>query len=114
VAAGGSTLAVGGSRGEVVVWNVAAGAVHARLDVAAETESISAVAFSPDGRFLAVSSMDRTIQVWDVPGARRCGVLHGHTGAVYALAFSADSRRLASGGFDRSVRLWDLEGIVEK
>ena len=56
------------------------------------------MAFSPDGKTLAVGSEDGAVAAWDVGGARRMGIAHQHTGAVWALAISrGDGALLASG-----------------
>lgn len=75
--------------------------------------SISDVAFSPDGRLLAFAtqSWQRNVQIWDV----RNRVLVGkpwrhHTGVVEALAFSPDSRYLAVGSGDLDASVWDISG----
>jgi WD40 repeat protein/serine/threonine protein kinase len=69
-----------------------------------------AVAFSPDGRYLAVGGADNTrgtLRLWDAPTGKKVRTLHGHRSTVQAVAFSPDSRRLASGSRDGTVRLWD-------
>jgi WD40 repeat protein len=72
------------------------------------TDTLTCLAFSPDGRRLASGSNDATVRVWDVPGRRLAAVLRGHAGAVNALAFAPDDRRLYTGGVDGTVRLWDV------
>jgi WD40 repeat protein len=72
------------------------------------------VAFSPDGRLLAVGDMNREIRVWDITTGRPRWTLRGHTAYIWALAFSPDGQRLASGSMDPAqggrgeVKLWDL------
>jgi WD40 repeat protein len=64
------------------------------------------VAFSPDGKALAVGCLDGTIELWDTRTWRRA-VLQRHTDIVLSLAFSPDGKTLASGGHDKTVMLWD-------
>ncbi|MET9681620.1 AAA family ATPase [Streptomyces coeruleorubidus] len=71
----------------------------------------SHVAFSPDGRRLALAgaTWSRNIQLWDVQNR----VLIGRpwsvqTGAVKALAFSPDSRRIAVGSSELGISVWDV------
>ena len=69
---------------------------------------VHAVAFSPDGRWLASGSSDNTVKLWDVATGRELRTLISHTGGVNAVAFSLDGRWLASGSSDNTVKLWDV------
>ena len=66
------------------------------------------VAYSPDGRSIAVAGADGTISLWDVTKGQESLVLRGHAGPVACLAFDREGRRIVSGGYDRTVRVWDL------
>jgi WD40 repeat protein len=68
---------------------------------------VRAVAFSPDGQFLATGSTDSTARIWDV-GAGGQLVTMQHEGPVRAVAFSPDGQFLATGSQDRIVQLWQI------
>ena len=69
--------------------------------------AVMRMAWSPDGRWLASPSEDKTIRIWDVATGETARVLTGHEGTVYSVAWSPDGRRLASASSDKTVRLWD-------
>jgi WD40 repeat protein len=95
------------------LWNVATGkqsrAFLGELVHPKEGQTVC-LAFSPDGRMLAVGGVGRgnDAEVWEVAAAKvRCR-LKGHTAPVTALAFSPDGRLLATGSEDTTVLLWEL------
>ena len=67
------------------------------------------VTFSPDGRFLASASSDRTVKVWDVNTGECLRTLTGHSNLAWSVAFSADGKVVASGSQDETIRLWNWE-----
>lgn len=66
------------------------------------------LAYSPDGRWLASASFDRTILLRDTATGRVKRVLQGHTAPVIAVAFSKDGRTVVSASHDGTLRLWPV------
>jgi len=69
------------------------------------TDSVTSVAFSPDGSLMASGSRDRTIRLWRVSDGALVRTLRGHTDWVYSVAFSPDVSLMASGS-SGTIRLW--------
>ena len=76
------------------------------------TDSVRAIAFSPDGATLASGAGDYTVRLWDVASGGARAVLRVSTGWVTAIAFSPDGTTLAFGGTDSRVRLWEVASGV--
>ncbi len=110
----GDLCATGGWDGVARIWNLQSGQLlhelrHGGLYV-------HAVAFSPDGRWLATGSDDAAgyLQLWDLESGTRADVLNGHTDAVLSVAFSHDGRRLLSSSYDKTARIWNLTDRKEE
>jgi WD40 repeat protein len=68
------------------------------------------VAYSPDGRWLAVlAADDKTVLLLDARTHETAARFRGHEQFVFKVAFSPDSRRLASCSQDRKVRVWQID-----
>ena len=78
---------------------------------------VTAVAWSPNGKYIASGGDDHTIQVWNALTGARLLVSQGHSGGVPAVAWSPDSTLIASasagpavsGGpaSDNTVQVWN-------
>jgi WD40 repeat protein len=112
----GRYLAAGDHLGRVTLWD---GVMRKRLGVLdgstadTETEAIGAVtalAFSHDGRTLAVAADGAgTVQLWDVASSRLLGSALPTPGdQVHALAFGPDDGALYAAGLNTPVQKYDL------
>ncbi len=64
------------------------------------------VAFSPDGRSIAVALWNGMLATWELNG-RPIAELRGHADVVEDLIWAPDSTSLVSCGLDHTVRSWD-------
>jgi WD40 repeat protein len=70
---------------------------------------VTSLAFSPDGRWLASGSWDKTVKIWDVETGQEVQTLAGgHDHSIYTVAFDSRGRWLASGNEDGTINLWRL------
>jgi WD40 repeat protein len=77
-------------------------------------DSVTEVAFSPDGRSLAAACLDGTIYLFDARTTALRAALKDPHDQVFAIAFSPDGRSLASGTREGWLRLFDLaSGALE-
>ena len=80
-------------------------------------DSVSDLAVSPDGRWLATASWDGTVKIWELLTGKPIVQLTGHSDKVLCVDFSRSGRLLASGstGSDNSVIVWPLfEALLGK
>src|SRR5205809_4581202 len=71
------------------------------------SQKVTGVAWSPDGRRIASTSNDKSMQIWDAI-TNRTGFLHRNSlGSMNSVAWSPDSRFIASGGNDKIIQVWD-------
>ncbi|AUX42478.1 uncharacterized protein SOCE26_039110 [Sorangium cellulosum] len=72
--------------------------------------SLTAAAFSPDGRRVATACFDGATRVWSADGRGEPLVLLGHSDVVWTVAFSPDGCRIVTGGRDGVAFVWQIAG----
>ncbi len=76
-------------------------------------ETITDIAFSPDGATIASSSMDATVMVWDaISGTQLVGPMQ-HTNTVNSVRYNRDGTLLATSSADKSARIWSVQNGKE-
>jgi WD40 repeat protein len=102
-------VAVGDSRGDVSLRQPD-GTV---IPLSGHGASISSIASSPDGRYLATASADGTAQVWDAATGTLVAALGGNgSPGLLSVQFAPDSRLVLTVDDQGFVRVWDA-GIGE-
>ena len=93
----------------VRICNLDSGAEVACL--CSHTNSVTGVAFSPDGTRLASCSSDQTVRLWDTTTWQelRRFSLGGFLNVIHSVCFSSDGYRLAAIGDDHTIRIWDIQ-----
>ena len=101
----GRTLATAEASGAVRLVDLRNGQVRVLEGNGGLVESL---AFSPDGRELAIGDQDGTVLVWDVDSGAIVDRLDGHATRVLGLAFSSDGKTLYTCSLDGAIFVWDL------
>ncbi len=120
LSADGALVAAGDGQ-DIQIWDVASGEAVQRLQGGWEDEAaqqdwlghqhqISALAFSPDGTYLASGDVAGNMWIWDLEDGEAAWETRGHLGSVADLSFEPDGNFLVSGGSDNMVRIWQIPG----
>jgi WD40 repeat protein len=107
----GKILATGSSDNTASLWEVQdlisapASAQPVRIIQAGYT--ILSLAFSPDGKQLAIGNMSHQVRVVGAETGSLLFYLSGHKDQVFSVAYSPDGSMIATGSADKQVRLYN-------
>jgi WD40 repeat protein len=106
-------LASGGNDKTAKIWDVAGDKPELKFKLEGHDGPVNAVAFSSDGKHLAVGTgvfkKSGYVQVWDIATGKSEYKLEGHEDVVTCLVFHPKTDHLASGGADKIIRIWNLK-----
>jgi len=93
---------------QVVLWDIATGKELAMFEP--QTDEITSLAFSPDGKLLASGDRSWTgrVTVWQVATGNKHEIIQSEIGPVYSVAFSPSAKTLAVGYRSGAVRFCNL------
>jgi WD40 repeat protein len=111
-AADSKRLFVGGYK-EVLVWDLEGIRLAQRLGAGQLSGQVRAVAFSKDGKNLAVAEgtpgASGAVRLLDIAGGKVAATFAEAKDEFISLAFSPDGKLLAAGGSDGAVRVWNSD-----
>jgi len=104
----GKRFATGGWGGIVRIWDAGSGKELAAIPSGGQY--VFGLAFSPNGRQLAVGTNDRPnyLKVFDASTGGLVKSLAGHGDAVLSVAYSRDGKSLLTSSYDNTARLWNV------
>ncbi|NTV46335.1 MAG: DnaJ domain-containing protein, partial [Chlorobiales bacterium] len=99
----GDMLAAGTGMGDIKLLTLSDGKVQKTLE--SHRAAITDLEFSPDGKTLASSGLDNTIQTWEMPEGKLSRSLLGVAFPIYSIVFVENGTRIAFGD-DRIASTW--------
>jgi len=115
-----ATLAALGEDGSVRLWRVATGELLKTIPLADQPKWVYCLAYSPDGKWLAVGEgfskakvYTGKVELLDAVAGQEVRALTVHHWGVNSVAFSRDSHWLVSGNHDKKVRVLEFPAGTE-
>jgi WD40 repeat protein len=118
----GRLLATAGMDGSALVWDCLTGRVVLQhrtsltvwapgdgVDMAAGYPAVTAVAFHPDGKRLAIGNSSGEVEFVAVETQRLVQKFEGHRKDIQRVVFNSKGDRMATASYDNTARIWDPE-----
>lgn len=102
---------------KVILWDVASGqkvfSLDGELAEPVSTNVLVHIAFSPDGKRLAIANMDGKPRVFDLATRAEALSFAGHAGSCEGIAYSPDGSKLATSDVTGAIKIWDARTAEE-
>lgn len=114
----GNILFTGGESPIIKLWDFSTGKLPQGAKpfetLLGHDQYLTALALSPDGKYLASGSADLSLRLWVVAEGRVRTMFRGHGRQVNSAAFSPKGEYLASAAGNGEVKIWDVGVVSEK
>jgi len=90
----------------LIAGRVSAQTAQLKINVG-HSDEVNTVCFSPDDKYIASCSDDKTIKLWDVATLKELKTFTSST-SIQAISFSKDGKSIFSGGED-GLKMWNIE-----
>jgi WD40 repeat protein len=96
------------SRNAIYLWNANDFAIEPKR-IAAGKKELTSLAFHPSGRFLAATSNDETVKLYDTETWQIAQTFSWKIGRLRSIAFSPDGNLAAAGSDTGKIVVWDVD-----
>lgn len=119
----GRQILTGAGDGLARIWNVPdretlqdirrSMAIETAKALRGHAKKVNGATWSPDGKFVATASDDKTARIWNASEGRELLILKGHGDRILGATFSpiVNDWRVVTGGWDRTARIWTLPDL---
>ncbi|XP_067121939.1 transducin beta-like protein 3 [Centruroides vittatus] len=76
--------------------------------VVAHDKNINSITISPNDKFVATGSQDKTAKIWNSKDLSLVGVCRGHRRGIWCVQFSPLDQVLTSSSADGTIKMWSL------
>lgn len=70
--------------------------------------SVLSATYSPDGKYIASGSKDRTIKIWELKKGNCLQTLKDHEDFSIFASFNPNGEEIISTSFDQTIRVWKV------